>query len=568
MVMDKLDVIIIGAGVYGIQAARTYLELHPTHNIIMLEADSCPGGPWGADRVYKNFWTQTPLGMFEFSDKKLDGIDVKDTYHTYFQAKHFTKYLDDYLDGHVYDGKTLRQRLVLNARVEKLWKEDDIWHAKTSSGEYRAPKVIDASGLTSAPNIPRISGANTFKGKMIHHKEFSRSDIPQTCKTCVIVGGAKSASDVAYSYAKAGLEVHWVIRKSGNGPAAYFPPQSPISYYSNSNAAFHTRLMANIIACIFTPETWFTRFLHQNALGRGCLNFMWSKFESEVYGPANYNRADGKANGFANLKPDVGMFWQMDSTGLRHHDDLYDTFAEKVKIYRQDISELTTDSVILADGTSIDTDAIVYATGWLESPSYLSPSLAHTLGLPAPKSSFSDPTLAKAEQRWSTLVSAADTTILARYPILSSPPPHFSRPHPESPFRLYKALLPITDHSIVFLGRIMLANHTYSAEVQALYAVAALDGTITLPDEETMRKEVATTLAWQKRRYPSRGEAGNWFFYDVVPYTDMMIGELGLKSNRVGGWRDWVAPTLPENLKGLVGEYKGRVGGKGKDKED
>ena len=40
------DLIIIGAGIYGIQVARTYLELHPTRRIVILEASGEVGGVW------------------------------------------------------------------------------------------------------------------------------------------------------------------------------------------------------------------------------------------------------------------------------------------------------------------------------------------------------------------------------------------------------------------------------------------------------------------------------------------------------------------------------------------
>lgn len=43
---DKYDLAIIGAGIYGIQAARTYLEIHPSRRVLILEASACLGGVW------------------------------------------------------------------------------------------------------------------------------------------------------------------------------------------------------------------------------------------------------------------------------------------------------------------------------------------------------------------------------------------------------------------------------------------------------------------------------------------------------------------------------------------
>lgn len=43
---SEWDLIVIGAGIYGIQVARTYLELHPTRRIVVLEASGEVGGVW------------------------------------------------------------------------------------------------------------------------------------------------------------------------------------------------------------------------------------------------------------------------------------------------------------------------------------------------------------------------------------------------------------------------------------------------------------------------------------------------------------------------------------------
>lgn len=48
-----LDLAIVGAGIYGIQAARTYLELHPMNNVAVFEASEHIGGVWSAGETCK-----------------------------------------------------------------------------------------------------------------------------------------------------------------------------------------------------------------------------------------------------------------------------------------------------------------------------------------------------------------------------------------------------------------------------------------------------------------------------------------------------------------------------------
>lgn len=166
------------------------------------------------------------------------------------------------------------------------------------------------------------------------------------------------------------------------------------------------------------------------------------------------------------------------------------------------------------------------------------------------------------------------STVLKKFPVLRQQPKYHQDKPPESlctPFRLYKGMTPPSDaidHSIVFLGKIFVSNNFRLAEVQALWAVAYLDGKIShaksdsggdsqLDEKEQREEEIANTVAWCRQRYPRKGKAGNWFFYDVISYTDMILRQLGLQSHRRKGWfRNFFAPCTASDLKEIVDEYK------------
>lgn len=127
--------------------------------------------------------------------------------------------------------------------------------------------------------------------------------------------------------------------------------------------------------------------------------------------------------------------------------------------------------------------------------------------------------------------------------------------------RLYKIMLPIEDQTIVLLGKTVIAHTFPAAEVSALWAVAALDGNIAFPSVEAMREEVALVVAWSRRRYPSRGWQAMWFPWDLVPFTDMLLKQMGLVSHRGSTWwKDVTTPTSSGRLRGLIGEYKNKYG--------
>lgn len=93
------------------------------------------------------------------------------------------------------------------------------------------------------------------------------------------------------------------------------------------------------------------------------------------------------------------------------------------------------------------------------------------------------------------------------------------------------------------------------AEAQALWAVAYLDRRLNLPAMSEMEREVAETVTWCRLRYPSKGRDGTFYYFDVVPYVDSLLKQVGLQSH----WRSWpmgqVAPMTARDLGTLMQEY-------------
>ncbi|KAJ4982839.1 hypothetical protein SVAN01_11659 [Stagonosporopsis vannaccii] len=567
---EPLDLLIIGAGIYGIQAARTYLSVHPTHNILVLEADAAIGGVWSKNRIYPHFFTQSPLGIWEYSDIPLEipESEKNELYHYHFPARHFSTYLENYASAHVFAGKSVSDRILCGTKVEKLWMEGGIWKASTSAGKlYPAYKIIDATGLTSIPDIPSFTGSGSFRGIQIHSKDFGRyaPSILKPQARIVVVGGGKSAGDIAFACAKSGAqEVHWVIRKSGNGPAAYLPAEAPIQRYESSNSAFHTSFMATLIANIYTPETWWTWFLYRTVVGRLIFTFIWKGLQYDVFSRARYDRPGGEENGFFNLKPDGDLFWQFASSGIAQRPDFFDIISSKVKVHRADIDRISSGGVLLQSGDQIEADAFIFATGWKASTPFFDPHTAYGLGLATDSSVEASHEIE--QKKWAHLETKIDHEVCRRFPILSTTQHHQLKPLSTTPFRLYRSMFPttITEPTIAFLGKTDLANHTYNAEIQALYATAVFGGNLRLPEKGKMEADVALVSTWMKRRYPTKGRTGCFFFFDLLPYTDKLLEELemgGIKEKR-GLFRSVAA----RDLEGILEEYSRRRNGE-KDKK-
>jgi len=275
---------------------------------LQLDLDSLTLQP-SPERIYDAFWTQTPIGMAEFSDRPmLPPPPLEDQYYGFFPARYVTAYLEAYVNNHIYNGRTLRDRIELNVQVRKIERTSgDRWRISCRGGrEIEASKLVDATGMTSLPNIPQLRGEEEFRGKMVHHKDFGRLGDLRTVKgqNLVVLGGGKSAADVAYSAVKAGKSVSWIIRENGAGPAALLAAEGKWPY-ANSNEGFYTRFVAAFLPNPFKEESYLSVFLHRTRVGRWLVRSMWEGIDKDQRRKVDYRRVEGREKGFDNLEPDT-----------------------------------------------------------------------------------------------------------------------------------------------------------------------------------------------------------------------------------------------------------------------
>jgi dimethylaniline monooxygenase (N-oxide forming) len=61
-------VIIVGAGFYGIIAAKTYLQINPSAEITIIDEGDGIGGVWSASRIYEGLTYEVPAPLLNFTD--------------------------------------------------------------------------------------------------------------------------------------------------------------------------------------------------------------------------------------------------------------------------------------------------------------------------------------------------------------------------------------------------------------------------------------------------------------------------------------------------------------------
>lgn len=180
-------------------------------------------------------------------------------------------------------------------------------------------KIIIATGLTSQPNFPQYPGAETFDAPYFHAKEFCRNgETVKTAKEVVIVGGAKSAYDVAYAYAVEGVKVHLVIRENGNGPVWISYP-SVLGGKKRLEKLLSVRFLTWFSPCPFGGVdgwAWVRNWLHGTAVGRFVVDKFWASLGGEVIDVNGYKNHPG----LQKLEPWNSAFWIGSGLSIHNYD--------------------------------------------------------------------------------------------------------------------------------------------------------------------------------------------------------------------------------------------------------
>ncbi|KAM0140659.1 hypothetical protein ACHAO1_002345 [Botrytis cinerea] len=566
----SFDIVVIGAGISGIYAAKFYLDIHPQCRLVILDRDTCVGGVWNSRRGYESFWTQWTVGTAEFSDLPMSRPPEEDIYYEFFKAKYTTKYLENYVDTHRYGDTTLRDRIKLATEVRSLLKKDGKWMIETvdmisgSSDTWKTTKLIVASGLHSIPNMPSLPGKELFGGPILHQNDFGSSNILTSpdIQRITVLGAGKSSADMVYSAVKAGKTVSWIIKASDtNGPGFLLSPKGK-GPYKNAFEVGLTRIVATFVPSFLNGNSWWTWFLHSTKYGVKMMNAFWGAVDNETRKDADFK---GRKNlqGFEKLNPQSPIFWQNCTGGLLNQVDFFDTIAEHVRIYCADIASVEENTIILKDGDEVLADAILCGTGWVPSLQFFTEDQKTSLGLPHLPSSESE----RYQDYWKMISSEADQKVVSRFLQLAKPPPHYRRPVTHTPYRLYKHIIPlptsdseINDNSIVFIGQVGVGDYFPVVQCQSMWATAYLDGKLALPPSQEQQKEVALFTAWNSRRYLSSGDEGNNMTFELVGYCDSLLQDLGLKSHRRGWFKDLFAPFVASSFAGLKDEYSKKYG--------
>ncbi|GKZ35526.1 hypothetical protein AbraIFM66950_006188 [Aspergillus brasiliensis] len=552
------EAIVVGTGIGGLAATKTYLELSPQTDIVLLEKRPTLGGVWSEENCYEGLKTNNLGGTYEFTDFPMgEKYGIKDDGHIPGSALH--RYLNDFaVHFDIY------RRIHFEIQVLEIEKLEQGWRLITATRDpamtiiYTCEKLIMSTGLSSTPNPIKIRGVDEFKRPVINHsqlrEEGARIAQDPNVKHVTVVGASKTGYDVVHLMASNGKKVDWVIRESGGGAVWMASPWAKFAGAKTKLEYLVTmRFFTWFSPCIFGDFdgfSWIRKALHQTRLGRYIVHRFWEGIRMDIIDQNGYRKEEC----LKHLEPLESLFWSARVGILNYPSDIHNYLRSgQVTITRKDIDHLSSPgTVTFADGTNLETDALVAITGWKLAPSvkYKPDGLDGSLGIPSSNLNAEDETL------WKILDRKADEEILSRFPYLRNPPPGIPYKQDVSPFRLYCGIAPPSlaskgDNSIAYMKMVHSTSNVIIAECQALWTYAYLNGKIPI-DKTDVYHQTALFSRYGKHRYPCG--FSTWypeFVYDAVPYADMLLSDLGLNHRR--------KPTLKkEILEGYtIHDYRG-----------
>ncbi|KAI9151458.1 FAD-dependent monooxygenase DEP4 [Paramyrothecium foliicola] len=572
-IMETADCVVIGTGWYGLAAAKQFRCLNPYSSLVIFEREASIGGTWADHRIYPGVKSNNLLSGYEYPDYPMEEekFGVKPNQH--IPGSVLNAYLKSYA-AHFGIAELVRFNSDV-AVAEHMDTEEGGWELTVVDAKSQqqsrvfARRLIIATGQTSEAFLPHFAGQETFGGKIFHGKDFLKNrDTIKEGSSVTVFGGTKLAWDAVYAYATAGVKVVWVIR--------------------------YTRFLSWFSPCIWGDADGYSsvrNFLHGTALGRGLVNFFWKMLASDSLALCNYD-AHPKT---AKLKPWTEAMLTGTSFSIINYDtNIWDLIkSDLVEIHIGEIDHLSPGKVHLADGTELESHALLANTGWKHVPrlKFLPEGIEQEMGVPhTPPQKASVVDLASQK----LLVDKADAEILERFPRLKQQSiwnEHYVpmteqkgidsndeiTPYkPLTPYMLYRFMIPASERFLrprdtAFVGAVSSFSNPINAHIQGLWISAYFNGklsndpSVAVGDVKAMSQLQYQTILYNrfgKWRYPTEWGSNKvpGFIFDAVPYLDLLQNDLGLKPHRKGGfWTELWSPYLPKDYRSINDDWENSI---------
>ena len=199
----KVDLVVIGAGQAGLSSAYHLhrLGFAPDRDFVVLDRAPAPGGAWqfrwpSLTLATVNRVHDLPGMRFE----EIVGTESETVQASVAVPRYYAAYEERH-DLRVHRPVTVK---VVCDRGERL-------RVETDAGAFSARGIVNATGTWESPYIPEYPGADRFRGRQLHTRDYRTADAFRG-QHVIVVGGGISAIQLLDEISQA-TTTTWVTRR-------------------------------------------------------------------------------------------------------------------------------------------------------------------------------------------------------------------------------------------------------------------------------------------------------------------------------------------------------------------
>lgn len=216
LVAVKIDIVVIGAGQAGLSSAYHLrrLGLMPDRDFVVLDRSPEPGGAW------QFRWPSLTLATVN-RVHDLPGMRFDEAVDTGSGTVKASVAVPAYYAAYE---TAFGLRVHRPATAKVVCDRSGRLRVETDAGAFSARGIINATGTWETPYIPDYPGADSFKGKQLHTKDYSTPDA-FAGQHVVVVGGGISAIQLLDEISRV-TSTTWVTRREPRFREGPFTPET------------------------------------------------------------------------------------------------------------------------------------------------------------------------------------------------------------------------------------------------------------------------------------------------------------------------------------------------------
>ncbi len=460
---------IIGAGVAGLAAAKTLQAAGVACTVF--ERNDAIGGVWTDG--YLEYGVQVPKELYEFPDFPLPEDTPQFTPGPMLQ-----QYLEDYADHF-----GIRDCIRLGVTVTNVEQAPDGqgWLVSTSlpggEAQQHFDMVVVGVGLYSnIPHMPEIPGQAEFSGQ-VHHISGLKSPDVLAGRKVAVVGFGKSATDAALLARKHGKASNIIVR------TLHWPVPRNLA----GLIPFKWGLLNRLTVTVIPPYKTMTALERQvHFIGKPLVWLFWRVVELLLIVQCQlWTRFGARQSLIPDEPVEIGAF--SEATMVPRPEFYKSVRSGEINLHRGRIERFVPDGVELDNGSRIEADTVVLATGWRSDYGFLSDELQDRLGL------------------------EDDGFYLYRQMV-----------HPDAP-------------GLVFIGYASTVANILAYNMQSRWLAELITGRHHLPGRDAQMAEIANLREWKRRWIPFSHARAARLIVHLQHYLDELMGDIGANPLRKTG---------------------------------